>query len=96
MNSLVWFVTGASRGFGLEIARTALERGDAVVAAARDPQAVDEALGKHKRFLAVALDVTVEAQAEELSAWREVALSTEYREAAATNAAPHGAGKELL
>ena len=30
----VWFITGASRGFGLEIARAALERGNAVVAAA--------------------------------------------------------------
>ena len=28
MNSLVWFITGASRGFGLEIARAALARGD--------------------------------------------------------------------
>ena len=27
----VWFITGASRGFGLEIARVALDRGDAVV-----------------------------------------------------------------
>ena len=29
MKSLVWFITGASRGFGLEIARAVLERGDA-------------------------------------------------------------------
>jgi NAD(P)-dependent dehydrogenase (short-subunit alcohol dehydrogenase family) len=35
MNSRVWFITGASRGFGLEIARAALNRGDSVVAAAR-------------------------------------------------------------
>ena len=28
MKSLVWFITGASRGFGPEIARAALERGD--------------------------------------------------------------------
>lgn len=33
MKSLVWFITGASHGFGLEIARAALYRGDAVVAA---------------------------------------------------------------
>lgn len=32
-----WFITGASRGFGLEIARQALERGDNVVATARTP-----------------------------------------------------------
>jgi len=34
MSSLVWFITGASRGLGLEIARAALDRGDSVVAAA--------------------------------------------------------------
>lgn len=40
----VWFITGASRGFGLEIAKVALERGDSVVASARNPQAVLDAL----------------------------------------------------
>jgi len=55
-----WLVTGASRGFGLEIARAALSRGDAVVATARDPQVVREALAEDAgdRLLAVALDVT--------------------------------------
>ena len=38
----VWFITGASRGFGLEITREALCRGDSVVATARNPQAVHE------------------------------------------------------
>lgn len=32
----VWFITGASRGFGLEIAREALNRGH-LVAATRAP-----------------------------------------------------------
>jgi hypothetical protein len=59
----VWFITGASRGFGLEVARDALRRGDAVVATARKPEAVTAALGAHERLLAVALDVTDEAQA---------------------------------
>ena len=49
MKNLVWFITGAARGFGLEIARAALDRGDAVVAAARNPQAVVRALGEHER-----------------------------------------------
>ncbi|MDX1877442.1 oxidoreductase [Mycolicibacterium sp. 141076] len=60
----VWFVTGASRGFGLEIAREALSRGHDVVATARDAAAVTAALpdaGDH--LLAVPLDVTDEAQA---------------------------------
>ena len=63
MKKLVWFITGASRGFGLELARAALERGDAVVAAARNPQAVVQALGEPERLLPVALDVTNEAEA---------------------------------
>jgi NAD(P)-dependent dehydrogenase (short-subunit alcohol dehydrogenase family) len=59
----VWFITGASRGLGLEIARGALQRGDSVVAAARKPEAVTTALGAQDNLLAVALDVTDEAQA---------------------------------
>jgi NAD(P)-dependent dehydrogenase (short-subunit alcohol dehydrogenase family) len=39
----VWFITGASRGFGLEITREALSRGDSVIATARNPQAVLDA-----------------------------------------------------
>ncbi|MER7702447.1 oxidoreductase [Kitasatospora sp. NPDC097605] len=62
----VWFITGASRGFGLEIARRALADGDAVVATARDPKAVREALpDAGERLLAVALDVTDEAGVRE-------------------------------
>lgn len=59
-----WFITGASRGFGLEIARQALEQGDNVVATARSPRAVEEALAAHAdRLLAVPLDVNDERQA---------------------------------
>jgi len=62
-NAKVWFITGASRGFGLEVARVALERGDYVVATARKPEAIEAALGKHERLLAVGLDVNKEHQA---------------------------------
>ncbi|MFG2767626.1 oxidoreductase [Streptomyces rubiginosohelvolus] len=59
-----WFITGASRGFGLEIARQALHRGDNVVATARRPDDVQEALsGLSDRLLVVPLDVTDEKQA---------------------------------
>ena len=58
-----WFITGASRGFGRELARDALERGDFVVATARKPQAVTSVLGEHDNLLSVGLDVTDEAQA---------------------------------
>jgi NAD(P)-dependent dehydrogenase (short-subunit alcohol dehydrogenase family) len=61
----VWFMTGASRGFGALIAAEALAAGDAVVATARDPSTVIAKLGKHERLLATRLDVTSEAEAHE-------------------------------
>ena len=57
-----WFITGASRGFGAKVAALALAQGDNVVATARNPEQVTERLGKHDSLLAVALDVTDEAQ----------------------------------
>jgi len=59
----VWFITGASSGLGLEIARNALQRGDLVVATARDPDAITAALGAQGNLLAATLDVNDEAQA---------------------------------
>lgn len=54
----VWFITGASRGFGFEITKEALSRGDSVIATARNPQAVLDAFPDDgDRLLAVALDV---------------------------------------
>ncbi|GAS99435.1 uncharacterized protein RMCC_6400 [Mycolicibacterium canariasense] len=54
----VWFITGASRGFGLAIARAALGRGDSVVATARNLQALAEVLPEDdERLLTVELDV---------------------------------------
>lgn len=60
----VWFVTGASRGLGLEIAKAALTRGHSVVATARDPRAIEEALGRSGDLLALPLDVTSQEQAD--------------------------------
>ena len=59
----VWMITGASRGIGARIAEAALARGDAVVATARDVATVEKRLGTRPGLLAVALDVTDEAQA---------------------------------
>jgi NAD(P)-dependent dehydrogenase (short-subunit alcohol dehydrogenase family) len=61
----VWFITGASRGFGALIAQEALAAGDAVVATARDPSSVTARLGSHERLLATRLDVTSETEAHE-------------------------------
>jgi NAD(P)-dependent dehydrogenase (short-subunit alcohol dehydrogenase family) len=57
-SSLVWLITGAARGFGHELAKQALARGDRVVATARDTAKAEQALGRHERLLAVDLDVT--------------------------------------
>jgi NAD(P)-dependent dehydrogenase (short-subunit alcohol dehydrogenase family) len=59
-----WFITGASSGFGHELAEAVLERGDAVVAAARSTDSLTE-LGPDERVLAVRLDVTDAKQREE-------------------------------
>jgi len=59
----VWFITGASRGIGAEIASAALAAGDFVVATARDPKRVAERLGTSESLLPVALDVTSESSA---------------------------------
>ena len=59
MTQKTWFLTGTSRGFGLEWATAALERGDRVAATARDVSSLD---GLVERFgdavLPLALDVT--------------------------------------
>ena len=57
----VWFITGASSGFGRAIAETALARGDSVAAASRRPGALRE-LAEHDRVHPVRLDVTDAAQ----------------------------------
>ena len=60
----VWFVTGASRGIGLEIARAARDAGHAVVATGRDTDAVAEAVGEAEDLLVAELDVTEPGDAE--------------------------------
>jgi NAD(P)-dependent dehydrogenase (short-subunit alcohol dehydrogenase family) len=54
-----WLITGAGRGFGREIARTALEAGDQVIATARDPQQLETAFAPiPDRLLVLRLDIT--------------------------------------
>src|ERR1700753_1337181 len=58
-SSKVWFVTGASRGFGRIWAEAALKRGDRVVATARNPEALHELSEAHgDAVLILPLDVT--------------------------------------
>ena len=60
----VWFITGAGRGMGVEIAKAALAAGDAVVATGRNTDAVTKAVGPGDELLVVELDVTSPADAE--------------------------------
>ena len=60
----VWFITGASRGLGIDIAQAALAAGHSVVATGRDASRVATAIGEHKNLLSLALDVTDAAAAE--------------------------------
>jgi NAD(P)-dependent dehydrogenase (short-subunit alcohol dehydrogenase family) len=57
-NKQIWFITGASRGMGVDIAKAALAAGHAVVATGRNPKRVSSALGTHDDLLTVKLDVT--------------------------------------
>ena len=60
----VWFITGAGRGMGVDIAKTALTAGNAVVATGRNTDVVAEAVGEADNLLVVKLDVTSRADGE--------------------------------
>src|SRR6202045_587678 len=63
-NKKVWFITGASRGMGVDFAKAALAAGHAVVATGRDTDRVARALGPSNDLIAVKLDVPRGADAE--------------------------------
>ena len=54
----VWFITGAGRGMGIDIAKAALAAGHSVVATGRDANRVRNAIGEHDNLLAITLDIT--------------------------------------
>ncbi len=54
----VWFVTGAGRGMGVDIAKAALAAGNAVVATGRNTDTVSKAVGQSGDLLVVTLDIT--------------------------------------
>ncbi|WP_430593205.1 SDR family oxidoreductase [Humidisolicoccus flavus] len=63
-NANVWFITGAGRGLGVDLARAALSAGHSVVATGRDAAKVLAAVGAHDNLLTVALDITEPSAAE--------------------------------
>jgi NAD(P)-dependent dehydrogenase (short-subunit alcohol dehydrogenase family) len=63
--SKTWFITGASRGLGVDIAKAALAAGHRVVATGRQRSQVADSLGPDgDRLLSLALDVTDAGQAQ--------------------------------
>ncbi len=76
----VWFITGAGRGMGVDIAQAALAGGNRVVATARDAAKAAAAVGEHENLLTVSLDIT----------------DTESVDAAVTAATNHFGGIDVL
>jgi len=63
--SKTWFITGATRGLGADIAAAALKAGDRVVATGRQRAAVSDRLGPDSdRLLSLSLEVGDAAQAQ--------------------------------
>lgn len=60
----VWFITGTSRGMGVDFAKAALAAGHAVVATGRNTEAVANAVGQAEGLLIAKLDVTNPADAQ--------------------------------
>jgi NAD(P)-dependent dehydrogenase (short-subunit alcohol dehydrogenase family) len=60
----VWFITGAGRGMGVDIAKASLAAGHKVVATGRNIDKVAYALGESANLLIVKLDVTQPADAK--------------------------------
>src|SRR5215210_4221493 len=60
----VWFISGAGRGMGVDIAKAALAAGHAVVATGRNTDAVSRAVGEADDLLVVKLDVTRTEEAQ--------------------------------
>jgi NAD(P)-dependent dehydrogenase (short-subunit alcohol dehydrogenase family) len=63
-NNKVWFITGAGRGMGVDIAKAALGAGNKVVATGRNTDKVSKALGKSEDLLILKLDITKSADAQ--------------------------------
>ncbi|MEC0372841.1 SDR family NAD(P)-dependent oxidoreductase [Paenibacillus chibensis] len=54
----VWFITGAGRGMGVDMAKAALAAGHKVIATGRNTDKVTNAIGKAENLLVVKLDIT--------------------------------------
>lgn len=57
-NTKVWFITGASKGLGLMLVRELLKQNYLVAATSRTIKSLKEAVGAHKNFYPLAVDIT--------------------------------------
>lgn len=63
MSTRTWLITGCSTGFGRALAELLLERGEQVVATARQPETLTDLVAAHReRALALRLDVTSQTE----------------------------------
>src|SRR6185295_5569759 len=60
----VWFVTGAGRGMGVDIAKAALAAGNAVIATGRNTSVVRDAIVPADELMVVKLDITNPKEAQ--------------------------------
>ncbi|ANI88544.1 short-chain dehydrogenase/reductase [Arachidicoccus ginsenosidimutans] len=54
----VWFITGASKGFGLALTKQLLELGHKVAATSRNKESIEEQIGSSPNLLALTVDIT--------------------------------------
>ena len=63
----VWFITGASKGMGLEVVKAVLNNGDKVIATSRSTDGFLESLGENdKNILPLIMDVTSEQEVKDV------------------------------
>ncbi|WP_294818841.1 oxidoreductase [uncultured Flavobacterium sp.] len=60
MNTKTWFITGASKGFGLIFIQQLLDKGYNVAATSRRLADLEKAAGSHQNFLPLEMDITNE------------------------------------
>jgi len=84
----VWIITGTSQGFGRDLVRVALDRGDRVVATSRDPQKVNSAFpGSSDWLLALPMDLR---DAKQIAGVADAAIKRFGRIDVLVNNAGHG------
>lgn len=64
-NQKVWYITGASKGLGLALAKQLLSEGKKVAATSRSLEDLREAVGENENFLPLAVNILSEESVEE-------------------------------